>query len=84
MTISMEGVSVVRKLIFGATAAAAALALFAGPAQADGWWQYDTAQECEHARQQFVDLGSRVSGCEFKPNASAFGGGDAWGFHIYS
>lgn len=74
----------VRKLIFGATAAAAAMALFAGPAQADGWWQYDTPQECEHSRQWFVDHGNRVSGCELVPNGSAFGGGDAWGFHIYS
>ncbi len=75
----------VRKLIFGATAAAAALALFAGPAQADGWWQYDTEQTCERNRQWHKDQGSRVSDrCEFVPNGSSFGDGDAWGFRIYS
>ncbi len=71
----------VGKLIFVVTAAAAAIALFAGPAQAVGWWQYDTPQQCERNRQWFIDQGARVSGCESVPNGND---GVAYGFHIYS
>ncbi|MBF6337877.1 hypothetical protein IU450_18525 [Nocardia abscessus] len=73
----------VRKLILGATAAAAALALFAGHAQAVGTQQFSTERECEKTRAWYIKQGSRVSGkCEFIPNGSTFGG-DAWRFYIY-
>ncbi|MEU2043128.1 hypothetical protein [Nocardia niwae] len=84
LLINKGGISVVRKLIFGASAAVAALALFAGPAQADGTQQFQSQRDCEKTRALFQKQGSRVSDrCEFVPNGSTFGG-DAWRFRVYS
>lgn len=74
----------VHKLVFGASAALAVLALFAGPAQADPKWHSSSSPEaCERDRLDTQALGLQVSPqCEFR---AKFGidGNDAWLFWVY-
>lgn len=76
---------VVRKLIFGATAAAAAMALFAGPAQAGPKMNsFATRETCERVRVEYFNNGLSVSSaCEFQPHGDLDGVGDAWAFWVY-
>ncbi len=61
-----EGITVLRKMIFTTVAAAAGLALLAGPAEArpdwaNYWHKYPTAKQCEEERRLTEARGTRVS-----------------------
>ncbi len=69
-TNTWEGITVLRKMIFTSAAAAAGLALLAGPAEArpdwaNYWHKFPTAEQCEEQRRITEYSGTRVSeGCE--------------------
>lgn len=74
----------VRKLVFGASAAVAVLALFAGPAQAaPKWHMHPSPQECEQVRSSLQAQGVNVSpSCEFRAKGN-MNGEDTWLFWVY-